>query len=761
MTSNLINTCNNRRTRKSWVIDILSNNGVLLPSRLRKIKDLKSKSTTKLLSKLPMFPTLTSFVLLLTTLVFIGYLSMYDYHYDDDLTNIDIDYSHSRTLLSSECFPKRARPAGLVVFPLLGCFYMFIALSIIVDEFFVPALETISLKLDISNDVAGATLMAAGGSAPELFTSFIGTFQRTDVGFAAIVGSAVFNVLFVIACCALSSPYPLKLTWWPLARDCTYYAFGLGILSIFFSVTTPSKIDWWEALILFILYLGYVLFMKFNEQAYEKLTGHKLALLTMNEEEKCKQNQHLSHQNTTQDVENNAQQQNDSNNDDIDHQKTDNGIELAPPNNNENTTKNPELNRCLTKTSIKCKEVKYDINTRETTFRAGFLNILLKDEWSWSDVVSVQAVNSIVGDVEQTFKNLDKDGSGYIEAGELATLLDNLHADLRNTTLAVLVTQLDTDGDGKVSFEEFSKWYLKSEQRVLGRMKEFFGLFDFDQSATLDRKEIKALIIATSNNSQVDHTVNLMEIDKSVNQAFEDAGLSDENAQMTFDQFRQWYVRTKYYDTAMLTADKIGNEAEGVENLLEFPKSIRGRFWFILTIPLLFLFMYTIPDVRKPGKQKWCIIAFIISILWIGVSSWFMVEWTTIVGDTFRIPLVVMGLTFLAAGTSVPDLLSSIVVAKQGHGDMAVSSSIGSNIFDILVGLPLPWLSFSIIFGQQVSVGADNLAVSILILLGMILYVVIAIHISKWKMTKLLGGSMFVMYFIFVAQDLARTQWGC
>ena len=48
--------------------------------------------------------------------------------------------------------------------------------------------------------------------------------------------------------------------------------------------------------------------------------------------------------------------------------------------------------------------------------------------------------------------------------------------------------------------------------------------------------------------------------------------------------------------------------------------------------------------------------------------------------------LQVMGLTFLAAGTSIPDLITSVLVAKQGLGDMAVSSSIGSNIFDITVG---------------------------------------------------------------------------
>ena len=53
-----------------------------------------------------------------------------------------------------------------------------------------------------------------------------------------------------------------------------------------------------------------------------------------------------------------------------------------------------------------------------------------------------------------------------------------------------------------------------------------------------------------------------------------------------------------------------------------------------------------------------------------------------------------MGLTFVAAGTSVPDLLSSVIVAKLGEGDMAVSSSVGSNIFDILVGFPIPWIAY-------------------------------------------------------------------
>lgn len=141
---------------------------------------------------------------------------------------------------------------------------MFVALAIVCDEFFVPSLDVIIEKLGITDDVAGATFMAAGGSAPELFTSVIGVFVSfDDVGIGTIVGSAVFNILFVIGMCALCSKTLLTLTWWPLFRDCSFYSVSLLILIYFFR---DNKIYWWEALILFLVYVGYVGFMKWNVQ---------------------------------------------------------------------------------------------------------------------------------------------------------------------------------------------------------------------------------------------------------------------------------------------------------------------------------------------------------------------------------------------------------------------------------------------------------------------------------------------------------------
>ena len=101
--------------------------------------------------------------------------------------------------------PEPAKPAWHAWGYFFGVLYLFVGLAIIADDFFCPALDVIADELDLSPDVAGATLMAAGGSAPELFANLMGTFLRTDVGFGTIVGSAVFNVLFVVGVCSIGT----------------------------------------------------------------------------------------------------------------------------------------------------------------------------------------------------------------------------------------------------------------------------------------------------------------------------------------------------------------------------------------------------------------------------------------------------------------------------------------------------------------------------------------------------------------------------
>lgn len=67
-----------------------------------------------------------------------------------------------RPLFPEDLFSLEQRRQGFVALHILGVIYMFIALAIVCDEFFVPSLDVIIERLAIADDVAGATFMAAG-----------------------------------------------------------------------------------------------------------------------------------------------------------------------------------------------------------------------------------------------------------------------------------------------------------------------------------------------------------------------------------------------------------------------------------------------------------------------------------------------------------------------------------------------------------------------------------------------------------------------
>ena len=70
----------------------------------------------------------------------------------------------------------------------------------VTEDRFVPALNIIATYFDISDDVAGATLMAAGASSPELFSSIVSLFvTHSALGLGTIVGSEIFNQLCICA----------------------------------------------------------------------------------------------------------------------------------------------------------------------------------------------------------------------------------------------------------------------------------------------------------------------------------------------------------------------------------------------------------------------------------------------------------------------------------------------------------------------------------------------------------------------------------
>ncbi|GFV07625.1 hypothetical protein TNCV_4941271 [Trichonephila clavipes] len=120
-------------------------------------------------------------------------------------------------------------------------------------------------------------------------------------------------------------------------------------------------------------------------------------------------------------------------------------------------------------------------------------------------------------------------------------------------------------------------------------------------------------------------------------------------------------------------------------------------------------------------------------------------------GYTFSVPDSVSGLTILAAGTSIPEIISSIIVAKDGFGNMAISNLVGSNTFDISFCLGAPWLiktliskeGYLIVFSSALTYTTATL---LLTLVGFVLVFVF----SGWKLNRTVGLIYFLMYVVFV-----------
>lgn len=83
--------------------------------------------------------------------------------------------------------------------------------------------------------------------------------------------------------------------------------------------------------------------------------------------------------------------------------------------------------------------------------------------------------------------------------------------------------------------------------------------------------------------------------------------------------------------------------------------------WAVIA-PLHASLYYTIPDCK--AKSNMFLVTFLASITWTAIFSYIMVWMVTLIGFTLGIPDSIMGITFLAAGTSVPDAYASIHVAK-------------------------------------------------------------------------------------------------
>ncbi|MFW5702739.1 MAG: calcium/sodium antiporter [Candidatus Dojkabacteria bacterium] len=170
-------------------------------------------------------------------------------------------------------------------------------------------------------------------------------------------------------------------------------------------------------------------------------------------------------------------------------------------------------------------------------------------------------------------------------------------------------------------------------------------------------------------------------------------------------------------------------------------------FLDIFDAPFNFL-VKLIPNPEK--KKQWTVPVFLFSLAIIAALSYVLVASAEALALELGIPAAIIALTILAGGTSIPELISSAVVARQGRGAMAISNALGSNVFDILMSLGLPLLLFTGLNGDLTDVGANDLRGSLWLLLGTMFFVIGYLYLNKFRLDKRFGVTLLVVYILYV-----------
>lgn len=187
-------------------------------------------------------------------------------------------------------------------------------------------------------------------------------------------------------------------------------------------------------------------------------------------------------------------------------------------------------------------------------------------------------------------------------------------------------------------------------------------------------------------------------------------------------------------------------------------------FFIILYLAYLFVVIkfknLAPPDsgkIEEPRKFRHKSVVFFSSIFAIAILSWVLVESAIGIAEILQIPESIVALTVLAIGTSVPDSLSSIIVSRQGRGDMAITNAIGSNVFDILFGLGMPWLLSLLFLTDNIPVKTANILPSTMLLFTSILIVLFLLLFRRWKIGKYSGIFLILIYIFYLTWAIIQT----
>lgn len=191
---------------------------------------------------------------------------------------------------------------------------------------------------------------------------------------------------------------------------------------------------------------------------------------------------------------------------------------------------------------------------------------------------------------------------------------------------------------------------------------------------------------------------------------------------------------------------------------------ITGEFTRSMGIVMLLIFViYTVLTVRaglknpitateepeeeasKPKKLWQELVLLVVGAALIAVGADLLVDHGTIIATELGVPETVIALTFVALGTSLPELITTITSLRKGHASLGIGNVIGANIFNLVLvsGISVTVAPFSVPVGNLLFGINSSLVLDIPLMIAVMLLLSVPPLVSKklqrWQGIALLG----------------------
>ena len=527
---------------------------------------------------------------------------------------------------------------------------MFYGLALVCEEFMVPSLAILCDRFSIPPHVAGATLLAAGCNAPELIASAIAMFvTRSTVGAGTIVGSAPFNILVICGASALAVG-GIALNLWLVGREVVCL---LSVLVAFAMVMSDGRVDWYEALFLLSIYVGYVLLCVHWERV---LTGFRQLFGLTVATGGCEGGYHAAIV---------------SENDDV-------PVAVAEPPSATTAEWAATIAECKRRVERRKVAASLDATTLTTPLASRRSGVLLKrSRWCnlYDDTASVRVqrllwMPKLVLLDDDPLRPLRYTSSLDASALELLSVHPEAGHALPLDACVRLAVTVEQELRLTVAPPPLSSDTESEPARILERATSFRAATPGVRRPTLRRSQtLPARPTARSGGEEHEYVFR--------------APASAPSALLEW--FDELVLRLEAIRTASAPQPRPRKEEEepeeeeeeDAEEFFRLPSGCMQRVAYLALFPLAAPIHMTTPDARHARWKKWFALTLLMSLVWLVVLATVMTTCLEAIGCLIGFSSTAMGLTLGAAGTSFPNMYASVLAARQGEAAMAIVQARG------------------------------------------------------------------------------------